>query len=50
MASPDFRAIAPPVDAGRDPAKTLEIYEKKLAGREAAAAKRRAEAADKERV
>jgi 1-acyl-sn-glycerol-3-phosphate acyltransferase len=46
----EIRAIAPPVDAGRDPAKTLEIYERKLAERETAAAKRRADAADKERV
>jgi 1-acyl-sn-glycerol-3-phosphate acyltransferase len=46
----EIRAIAPPVDAGRDPAKTLETYERKLAEREAAAAKRRADAADKERV
>jgi 1-acyl-sn-glycerol-3-phosphate acyltransferase len=46
----EIRAIAPPVDAGRDPAKTLEIYERKLADREEAAAKRRAEAADREGV
>src|SRR4051794_9680082 len=46
----EIRAIAPPVDAGRDPQKTLETYERKLAEREAAAAKRRADAADKERV
>jgi 1-acyl-sn-glycerol-3-phosphate acyltransferase len=46
----EIRAIAPPVDAGRDPAKTLERYERKLAEREEAAAKRRADAADTERV
>ena len=46
----ELRALAPPVDAGRDPAKTLETYERKLAEREAAAAKRRAEAADREGV
>jgi 1-acyl-sn-glycerol-3-phosphate acyltransferase len=46
----EIRAIAPPVDAGRDPAKTLETYERKLAEREEAAAKRRADAADRERV
>jgi len=46
----EIRAIAPPVDAGRDPAKTLEQYERKLAEREEAAAKRRAEASDRERV
>jgi 1-acyl-sn-glycerol-3-phosphate acyltransferase len=46
----EIRAIAPPVNAGRDPQKTLETYERKLAEREAAAAKRRADAADKERV
>ena len=46
----EIRAIAPPVDAGRDPAKTLEKYERKLAEREEAATKRRAEAADRERV
>ena len=46
----EIRAIAPPVDAGRDPAKTLAKYERKLAEREEAAAKRRAEAADRERV
>jgi 1-acyl-sn-glycerol-3-phosphate acyltransferase len=46
----EIRAIAPPVDAGRDPAKTLERYERKLAEREEAATKRRAEAADRERV
>ena len=46
----EIRAIAPPVDAGRDPAKTLETYERKLAEREKAAAKRRADAADRERV
>jgi 1-acyl-sn-glycerol-3-phosphate acyltransferase len=46
----EIRAIAPPVDAGRDPAKTLEKYEHKLAEREEAAAKRRAEAGDRERL
>ncbi len=46
----ELRALAPPVDAGRDPAKTLEKYERKLAEREEGAAKRRAEAADRERV
>jgi 1-acyl-sn-glycerol-3-phosphate acyltransferase len=46
----EIRAIAPPVDAGRDPAKTLEKYERKLAERESAAAKRRAETGDRERV
>jgi 1-acyl-sn-glycerol-3-phosphate acyltransferase len=46
----EIREIAPPVDAGRDPAKTLEKYERKLAAREQAAAKRRAEAGDRERV
>jgi 1-acyl-sn-glycerol-3-phosphate acyltransferase len=46
----EIRAIAPPVDAGRDPARTLEQYERKLAEREEAAAKRRAEASDRERV
>jgi 1-acyl-sn-glycerol-3-phosphate acyltransferase len=46
----EIRAIAPPVDAGRDPEKTLEKYERKLAEREAAAAKRRADAGDRERV
>jgi 1-acyl-sn-glycerol-3-phosphate acyltransferase len=40
----EVRAVAPPVDAGRDPAKTLEKYERKLADREEAAARRRAEA------
>jgi 1-acyl-sn-glycerol-3-phosphate acyltransferase len=45
----EIRAIAPPVDAGRDPAKTFEKYERKLAEREEAAAKRR-EAAERERV
>jgi 1-acyl-sn-glycerol-3-phosphate acyltransferase len=44
----EIRAIAPPVEAGRDPAKTLEQYERKLAEREEAAARRRAEAADRE--
>jgi 1-acyl-sn-glycerol-3-phosphate acyltransferase len=44
----ELRAIAPPVDAGRKPAETLEKYERKLAEREEAAAKRRAEAADRE--
>jgi 1-acyl-sn-glycerol-3-phosphate acyltransferase len=42
----EIRAIAPPVDAGRDPAKTLAKYERKLAEREDAAAKRRADAAE----
>ena len=46
----EIRAIAPPVDAGRDPAKTRQEYERKLAEREEAAAKRRAEAGDRERV
>jgi 1-acyl-sn-glycerol-3-phosphate acyltransferase len=46
----ELRAIAPPVDAGRDPAETLEKYERKLAEREKAAAQRRADAADRERV
>ncbi len=46
----ELRAVAPPVDAGRNPAETLEKYERKLAEREEAAAKRRAEAADRERV
>ncbi len=46
----ELRALAPPVDAGRNPAETLEKYERKLAEREAGAAKRRAEAADRERV
>jgi len=46
----EIRALAPPVDAGRDPAKTLEKYERKLAEREAAAARRRAEEAERERV
>jgi 1-acyl-sn-glycerol-3-phosphate acyltransferase len=46
----ELRALAPPVDAGRNPAETLEKYERKLAEREDAAAKRRAEAADRERV
>jgi 1-acyl-sn-glycerol-3-phosphate acyltransferase len=46
----ELRALAPPVDAGRNPAETLEKYERKLAEREEAAAKRRAEAADRERV
>jgi 1-acyl-sn-glycerol-3-phosphate acyltransferase len=40
----EIRAIAPPVNAGRDPAKTLEKYERKLADREEAAARRRAQA------
>jgi 1-acyl-sn-glycerol-3-phosphate acyltransferase len=44
----ELRALAPPVDAGRDPAVTLEKYERKLAQREEAAAKRRAEAVDRE--
>jgi 1-acyl-sn-glycerol-3-phosphate acyltransferase len=46
----ELRALAPPVDAGRNPAETLEKYERKLAEREDAAAKRRAEADDRERV
>ena len=46
----EVRALAPPVDAGRNPAETLEKYERKLAEREEGAAKRRAEAADRERV
>jgi 1-acyl-sn-glycerol-3-phosphate acyltransferase len=46
----ELRAIAPPVDAGRDPAETLEKYERKLAEREEGAARRRAEEADRERV
>jgi 1-acyl-sn-glycerol-3-phosphate acyltransferase len=46
----ELRALAPPVDAGRDPAETLEKYERKLAEREEAAAKRRADSADRERV
>ena len=46
----EVRALAPPVDAGRNPAATLEKYERKLAEREEAAVKRRAEAADRERV
>ncbi len=46
----EIRALAPPVDAGRDPAETLEKYERKLADREAAAAERRAAAGDRERV
>ena len=46
----ELRALAPPVDAGRNPAETLEKYERKLAEREEAAAKRRAEAAERERV
>jgi 1-acyl-sn-glycerol-3-phosphate acyltransferase len=46
----ELRALAPPVDAGRSPAETLEKYERKLAEREEGAAKRRAEAADRERV
>jgi 1-acyl-sn-glycerol-3-phosphate acyltransferase len=46
----ELRAIAPPVDAGRNPAETLEKYERKLAEREEGAARRRAEAADSERV
>jgi len=44
----ELRALAPPVDAGRNPAETLEKYERKLAEREEAAAKRRAESADRE--
>jgi len=46
----ELRALAPPVDAGRNPAETLEKYERKLAEREESAARRRAEAADRERV
>jgi 1-acyl-sn-glycerol-3-phosphate acyltransferase len=46
----ELRALAPPVDAGRDPAKTLEKYERKLAEREEGATRRRAEAAERERV
>src|SRR5829696_3131079 len=46
----EIRTIAPPVDAGRDPAKTFAQYERKLAEREEAAAKRRADAAERERV
>ena len=44
----ELRAIAPPVDAGRNPAATREKYERKLAEREEAAANRRAEAAERE--
>jgi 1-acyl-sn-glycerol-3-phosphate acyltransferase len=46
----ELRALAPPVDAGRNPAQTLEKYERKLAEREEGATKRRAEAAERERV
>jgi 1-acyl-sn-glycerol-3-phosphate acyltransferase len=46
----ELRTLAPPVDAGRNPAETLEKYERKLAEREDAAAKRRAEAGDRERA
>jgi 1-acyl-sn-glycerol-3-phosphate acyltransferase len=46
----ELRALAPPVDAGRNPAATLEKYERKLADREEAAANRRAEAAGRERI
>jgi 1-acyl-sn-glycerol-3-phosphate acyltransferase len=46
----ELRAVAPPVDAGRNPAETREKYERKLAEREEGAARRRAEAADQERV
>jgi 1-acyl-sn-glycerol-3-phosphate acyltransferase len=46
----ELRALAPPVDAGRNPGETLEKYERKLADREEAAARRRAEAAERERV
>jgi 1-acyl-sn-glycerol-3-phosphate acyltransferase len=46
----ELRALAPPVDAGRNPAETLEKYERKLAEREDSAAKRRADAAERERV
>jgi 1-acyl-sn-glycerol-3-phosphate acyltransferase len=44
----ELRALASPVDAGRDPAKTLAKYERKLAEREEGAARRRAEAAERE--
>ena len=37
----EIRAVAPPVDAGRDPAKTLEKYERKAADREAMVRDRR---------
>ena len=37
----EIRDIAPPVDAGRDPQKTLETYERKAAEREALARERR---------
>ena len=46
----ELRALAPPVDAGRNPAETLEKYERKLAEREEGAVRRRADAADRERV
>ena len=46
----ELRAAAPPVEAGRNPAETLKKYERKLAEREEGAAKRRAEADDRERV
>lgn len=46
----ELRALAPPVDAGRSPAETLAKYERKLAEREEGAAKRRAEAADRDQV
>jgi 1-acyl-sn-glycerol-3-phosphate acyltransferase len=46
----ELRALAPPVDAGRNPAETLEKYERKLAEREEAATKRRAETAERERA
>ena len=46
----ELRALAPPVDAGRNPGETLEKYERKLAEREEGAARRRGEAADRERV
>jgi 1-acyl-sn-glycerol-3-phosphate acyltransferase len=36
----EIRAIAPPVDAGRDPAATLEKYERKAAAQDAARAER----------
>jgi 1-acyl-sn-glycerol-3-phosphate acyltransferase len=39
----EIRAVAPPVNAGRDPAKTLQKYKRKLADREEAAARRRGE-------
>jgi 1-acyl-sn-glycerol-3-phosphate acyltransferase len=45
----ELRAVAPPVDAGRDPAKTLAKYEAKAAAHEQKARERR-EAAERERV